>query len=86
MVYSVVLADAARMVLGSSPKPPPMPVDMSADTLIKKGPAAMLISTVSRSRTRGESEESIVHRRGSMQVRESTLALKPRADVTRSPK
>ena len=39
-----------------------------------------------RCRTRGESEESVVHRRGSMQVRESTLALKPRADVTRSPK
>ena len=39
-----------------------------------------------RCRTRGESEGSVVHRRGSMQARESTLALKPRADVTRSPK
>ena len=39
-----------------------------------------------RCRTRGESEESVVHRWGSMQVRESTLALKPRADVARSPK
>ena len=39
-----------------------------------------------RCRTRGESEESVVHRRGSTQARESTLALKLRADVTRSPK
>ena len=36
--------------------------------------------------TRGESEESVVCRWGSMQVRESTLVLKPRADVTRSSK
>ena len=36
--------------------------------------------------TRDESEESVVHRWGSTQVRESTLALKPRADITRSPK
>ena len=37
-----------------------------------------------RCRTRGESEESVVHRRGSKQARKSTL--KPKADVTRSPK
>ena len=30
-------------------------------------------------------EESVVHRWGSMQVRESTLALKPKACITRSP-
>ena len=42
--------------------------------------------TVSRCHSRGESEESIVCRRGSTQARESTLALKPRADITRSPK
>ena len=42
--------------------------------------------TVSRCCTRGESEEFIVHRRASTQARESTLALKPRADITRSPK
>ena len=42
--------------------------------------------TVSRCCTRGESEESVVCRQGSTQARESTLALKPRADVTRSPK
>ena len=30
--------------------------------------------------------ESIVCRRGNTQARESTLALKPRADITRSPK
>ena len=36
-------------------------------------------------RSPGESRESIVHRRRSTQVRESTLTLKPRADVTRSP-
>ena len=39
-----------------------------------------------RCRTRGESEESVVCRQGSTQVRESTLALKPRAYFTRSPK
>ena len=33
-----------------------------------------------------ESDESVVRRRGSTQVREFTLALKPRADITRSPK
>ena len=37
----------------------------------------------SRCHTKGESEESVVCRRWSMQVRKSTLALKPRADVTR---
>ena len=42
--------------------------------------------TVGRCRTRGESEESVVRRQGSTQARESTLALKPKADVTRSPK
>ena len=36
--------------------------------------------------TRGESEESVVRRRGSTQARESNLALKSMADVTRSPK
>ena len=41
---------------------------------------------VSRCHTRGESEESIVHRWWSMQVRESTLALKPRVDVITSSK
>ena len=39
-----------------------------------------------RCHTRGESEESVACRRGSTQARESTLALKPRADVTGSPK
>ena len=41
---------------------------------------------VSRGCTTGESEESIVHRWQSMQASESTLVLKPRTDVTRSPK
>ena len=41
---------------------------------------------VSRCCTRGESEESIVCRQQSRQAKESTLALKPRVDVTRSPK
>ena len=36
--------------------------------------------------TRGESEYSVVCRQYNMQVRGSTLALKPRADVTKSPK
>ena len=39
-----------------------------------------------RCHTSGESEESVVHRRGRTQARESTLALKPRANITRSPK
>ena len=41
---------------------------------------------VSRCHTRGESEESAAHRWWSMQLRESTLALKPRAEISRSPK
>ena len=44
------------------------------------------ISGKGKCHTRGESEESVVRRRGSTQARESTLALKPRDDVTRSPK
>ena len=39
-----------------------------------------------RCHTRGVSEESVVCRRGSTQVRESTMALKTMADVTGSPK
>ena len=35
---------------------------------------------VSRCRTRSKSEESTARERQSMEVRESTLALKPRAD------
>ena len=41
---------------------------------------------VSRCRTRGECEEFSAHRQQSMQVRGSTLSLKPRADITRSRK
>ena len=41
---------------------------------------------VSRCRTRGESEVSNALRQQSTQAREYTLALKPRADITRSPK
>ena len=40
---------------------------------------------VSRCCTRGQSEESIAYRWWSLQARGSTLALNPRADVTRSP-
>ena len=40
----------------------------------------------SRCRIRGKSEESVACRQGSTQVRESTLALKLRAEITRSPK
>ena len=47
----------------------------------QKGLAAMLTSTVSRCHTRGESED---HTSENMQ-KGSTLALKPRADVTISP-
>ena len=49
-------------------------------------PYTRLYSGKGRCCARGESEESVVHRRGSTQARESTLALKPMADVTRSPK
>ena len=38
---------------------------------------------VDRCRTRRESEESVVRRQESMQARESTVALKPRADATK---
>ena len=41
---------------------------------------------IGRCHTRGDSEESVVCKGWSMQVRESTLALKPRVDVTRIPK
>ena len=41
---------------------------------------------VSRCHTTGESEESVAGRQQSMQVRKSTLDLKPRAEVSRSPK
>ena len=37
---------------------------------------------VTRRCTRSESEEYVVHRQQSTQVRESILALKPRADIT----
>ena len=40
---------------------------------------------VSRCHTRGESEDSVVCRWRSVKARRSTLALKPRVDVTRSP-
>ena len=57
----------------------------------RKDSAAMLTSTVSRCHTRGESREFIACRWQSMQVTKhasegSTLALKPRGYVTRSPK
>ena len=41
---------------------------------------------VRRCRTRGECEKQIAHRQRSTQLREYTLALKHKADVTRSPK
>ena len=47
-----------------------------------KGFAAMLTSTVSRCHTRGESEDHISKKA----CKGSTLALKPRADISRSPK
>ena len=42
MVYSAVRE--AQMVVGLSPKPPPMPVDTSAGRWIKKSLVAMLTS------------------------------------------
>ena len=41
---------------------------------------------ISRCHTRGEFEEFVAHTQRSTQTRESTLALKPRTDVTRGPK
>ena len=76
---------AARTVMGSSPEPPQMLADTSAGTWIKKGLAAMLISIQSA----GVALE--VNLRNSAQARKCaskifTLALKPREDVTVSPK
>ena len=59
---------------------PPMLVCKYVD---QNGLTAMLTSWY---HTKGKSEESVESRSQSMQARESILALKPRADVTRSPK
>ena len=84
VVYSAVLV--AQMVVGSSPKPPPMLADMSAGVWIKKArlPCWPLYS------------QQVLHQRWisgihCTQVTKhasegSTLALKPRGDVARSPK
>ena len=76
---------AALTVLGSSPKPPPMLGDMS-QVHGSKGLAVMLTSIQSAGVT-----PEVVNLINSMQTRKcgsenSTLALKPRADITRSPK
>ena len=50
--------------------------------LLNVSPCQMFLKTVSRCCTRGESEDHI----GNKAYKGSTLALKPRADTTRSPK
>ena len=72
MVYSAM--QAAQTVVGLSPEPPPMLADMFAGTWIKKAQLT---------HTRGESED---HTSEKACKKGSTLALKPRADVTRGPK
>ena len=65
---------------------PRMCVHACTSMWIKKGSAAMLAVKRSAGVTRGESEESVVYRQENIQARESNLILKPREDVTRSPK
>ena len=52
----------------------------------QKGSVAMLISIQSAGVAPEVNLRNPLCRRGSTEARESTLALKPRADVTRSPK
>ena len=68
--------------MGSSPEPPPMLVDASASMWIKRLSCHADLYTVSRCHTRGESEDHT----GKKVWKGSTLALKLRADITRSPK
>ena len=74
MVYCTVIA--AQMVVGSSPKPPPMLVQVCGP---KRLSCYADLYTVSRCHTRGESEDH---------TSEKTCkgSLKPRADLTRIPK
>ena len=82
MVYCAVLAACCMDSHGFEPwhKPPPMLVDMSAS--IERLSCHADPHTVSRCCTRCESEDYTSEKA----CKESTLALKPRADVTRSPK
>ena len=79
------LLHVAQTVMGWNPEPPPMLADMSEGARGSKGLAAMLTSMQSA----GVAPE--VNLRNSAQAKKhasekSTLALKPRADVTRNPK
>ena len=62
----------------SQPEPAPMLADMSVSTWIKKAD----LCTVSRCHTRGESEDHTSKKA----FKGSTLAVKPGADITRTPK
>ena len=75
VVYSAVLR-AARTVVGSSPEPPPILYGQVCKYVGSKS------YTVSRCHNRGESEDHSSEKG----YKGSTLALKPRADVTRGPK
>ena len=77
------LLRAARTVMGSSLKPPPMLVDMSIGMWIKK--AQLPCWPLSSQQVLHQRWIWGSHKRKSMK-KGSILALKPRADVTRSPK
>ena len=80
IVYSAVLI--VQKVVGSRSEPSPMLVDMSASTWIEQVSCHADLCTVSRCHTRGKSEDHTSEKA----CKGSILALKHRADVTRSPK
>ena len=65
-----------RRLAQTQTRGPPMPIDTQVC-----GSKQLCRQEVSSYRTTGESEESIVHWERSMQVRGSTVTLKPRIDV-----
>ena len=78
----VCLLHVTWTVVGSSPEPPPMLVGTSASMWIKKLSCHADPHTVSRCHTRSETED----RTSEKACKGSTQALKPMADITRSPK
>ena len=78
MVNSAV--PATWMAMGLRSEPSPMLVDMSASMWIKRLGCHVDLYTVSRCHPRGESEDQTSEKAYKL----STLALKPRADITRS--
>ena len=74
---------ATQMVVGSSPKPPPMLVDTSASTWIGKVQLAMLTPIQAAGVTPQVNLRII---QAGKHARDPPWALKPKADITRSPK